>query len=116
MKKGPLSNKEKEYITNNLSKFDGDLSSLAEKMSRSKSIVKKFADSLAVQDEEEQATEEQATKELAEHKAGNLFARNEEMGVTVMTESASMASDESKQGREPQTPARYRQFIHKIKD
>jgi hypothetical protein len=89
MKKGPLSNKEKEYITKNLSKFDGDLSSLAE---------------------------EQATEEPAEHKAGDLFARNEERGVTVMTESASMASDESKQGREPQTPARYRQFIHKIKD
>jgi peptidoglycan hydrolase CwlO-like protein len=111
MKKGPLSNKEKEYITKNLSKFDGDLSSLAEKMDRSKPIVKKFADSLAVQEEEEQATEEPA-----EHKAGDLFARNEERGVTVMTESASMASYESKQGREPQTPARYRQFIHKIKD
>lgn len=110
MKKGPLSNKEKEYITKNLSRFDGDLSSLAEKMDRSKPIVKKFADSLAVENKE------QATEEPAEHKAGDLFARNEERGVTVMTESASMASDESKQGREPQTPARYRQFIHKIKD
>ena len=83
-------------------------------MDRSKPIVKKFADSLAVENKE-QATE-QATEEPAEHKAGDLFARNEQRGVTVMTESASMASDESKQGREPQTPARYRQFIHKIKD
>ncbi|SVB42981.1 uncharacterized protein METZ01_LOCUS195835, partial [marine metagenome] len=44
---------------------------------------------------------------------------NKERGVTVMTESASIAADESKAdktGDPSETPARYRQFIHKIKE
>lgn len=102
MKKGPLSNKEKEYITEHLS--DGT-KKLAEEMDRSESIVQKFADSLP--SEAEQRSD-----------VSNLFARNEERGVTVMTETASMAADENKnkEARTPQTPDRYRKYIHKIKE
>ncbi|SVA81304.1 uncharacterized protein METZ01_LOCUS134158, partial [marine metagenome] len=46
MKKGPLSQKEKEHITKNFSDFTGKIDKLADKMSRSKSIVQKFIDTL----------------------------------------------------------------------
>tara|TARA_B100000929_G_C15312395_1_gene354318 strand:- start:341 stop:658 length:318 start_codon:yes stop_codon:yes gene_type:complete len=103
MKKGPLSQKEKEYITKNFSGFTGKIDELADKMSRSKSIVQKFIDTL----------EEELTKTT---NASSLYAGNKERGVTVMTESASMAADESKADKTSETPARYRQFIHKIKE
>ena len=106
MKKGPLSQKEKEHITKNFSDFTGKIDELADKMSRSKSIVQKFIDTL----------EEEPTKTTD---ASSLYAGNKERGVTVMTESASIAADESKAdktGDPSETPARYRQFIHKIKE
>jgi len=100
MKKGPLSNKEKEYITKHSTE---EVSELAKGIDRSESIVQKFIDTL------EPPQEKGITSKL--------FARKEERGVTVMTESASMAGDESKDSREPnQTPSRYRKFIHKIKE
>jgi|TARA_R110000744_G_scaffold110231_7_gene207995 hypothetical protein len=100
MKKGPLSNKEKKHITKHRSREIGEI---ATEMDRSESIVQKFV----------------ATLEEPKEGASSLFARNEEYGVTVMTESASMASDAKRadnKDKEPQTPARYHQFIHKIKD
>ena len=101
MKKGPLSNKEKEQITTNRSREIGEI---AKEMDRSESIVQKFVDTL---EEESQPRED----------VSGLFARNEERGVTVMTESASMASDTNKTNDEnPQTPDRYKQFIHQIKE
>ena len=103
MKKGPLSQKEKENITKNFSDFTGKIDKLADKMSRSKSIVQKFIDTL-----EEKPTETTSVSDL--------YAGNKERGVTVMTESASIAADESKTDKTSQTPARYRQFIHKIKE
>ena len=106
MKKGPLSQKEKEHITKNFSDFAGKTGNLAEKMNRSESIVQKFIDTL-----EEEPTETTSVS--------NLYASNKEHGVTVMTESASIAADESKAdktGDPSETPARYRQFIHKIKE
>jgi hypothetical protein len=103
MKKGPLSNKEKEHITENRSREVGEI---AKEMDRSESIVQKFVDTL----EEEPDPKEDVSV---------LFVRNEEHGVTVMTESASMTSDENKnkdKEKKPETPDRYRQFIHKIKE
>ena len=104
MKKGPLSNKEKEYITANLSGFSGNMGELAETMNRSASVVQKFVDTLP------------KNQNSSGKDTGGLFARKKERGVTVMTEAASMAGDEGKTDRTPQTPPRYRQFIHKIKD
>ena len=103
MKKGPLSNQEKEYITKH---FSQGIDEIAKEMDRSESIVQKFVDTL----EEEPEPRENIS---------GLFARNEEHGVTVMTESASMASDKNKTNDEnevTQTPERYRQFIHQIKE
>ena len=103
MKKGPLSNKEKEHITQNRSREVGEV---AREMDRSESIVQKFVDTL---EEESQPRED----------VSGLFARDEKSGVTVMTESASITSDDNRakdEDRTPQTPGRYRQFIHRIKE
>jgi hypothetical protein len=102
MKKGPLSNKEKEYITEHLSE---GAEKLAKEMNRSESIVQKFVDNLPSDTEEKSDV-------------SGLFARNEERGVTVMTETASMAADEnkSKETKTPSSPDRYRKYIHKIKE
>lgn len=104
-KKGPLSNKEKKYIENNLDSIKSDADKVAELMNRSVATIAKYINSLPKKEE---------AKTI---KPGDLIARNEEMGVTVMTESASMAGDESKKQRKPnQNPERYTQYIHKIKE
>jgi len=105
MKKGPLSNKEKDFIKDNLVKFKDKMNELAAELGRSPSVIEKFVKTLspAAESKKENATE--------------LYAKNEERGVTVMTETASMAADESKQQRKSnQDPDRYTQCIHKIKE
>jgi hypothetical protein len=107
MKKGPLSSKEKEHITKNSSR---EVSEVAREMDRSESIVQKFVDTL------ESPAEHEPREDVS-----SLFVRNEEHGVTVMTESASLTSDENKakdktKEKTTETPNRYRQFIHKIKE
>jgi hypothetical protein len=99
MKKGPLSNEEKQFVTDNISQFD-NVENLADKMDRSVGILQRFIETL--------------TPKGAD--VGKLFARNEERGVTVMTEAASMASDKNKEERTPVSPDRFKQFIHKIKE
>ena len=98
MKKGPLSNKEKDFIKQNAKNFS-DISSLADDMNRSTAIVERFLQS------------DSNTEDVS-----RLFARKEDRGVTVMTQAASMASDENKKDRTIQTPQRYRKYIHKIKE
>ena len=102
MKKGPLSNKEKKYVTQNISKFVGEVGRLAETMGRSTSIIQKFVDTLE--------------KKPDISPVGSLFARKSDHGVTVMTEAASMASDANKAQKSPQPPSRYKKCIHKIKE
>ena len=99
MKKGPLSNKEKDFIQENAKSFS-DLQSLADKMDRSTAIIEKFLqNSSDVED------------------VSRLFARKEDRGVTVMTQAASMAGDQNKSDRAAvQAPQRYRKYIHKIKE
>jgi len=99
-KKGRLSKEEKKYIADNAS--DG-AESISENLNRSVAVVEKELLSI----------EEPETK----GQTGELMARNEKYGAVVMTENASMASDESKSKKdEPELPRRYRGSIHKIKD
>ena len=100
MKKGPLSNEEKEFIRNNAKDFSS-VEDLASKMDRSVLILTKFLASVA----------KETTQDVS-----SLFARKEERGVTVMTEAASIASDENKEKKDVQSPPRYRKYIHKIKE
>jgi ribosome-binding protein aMBF1 (putative translation factor) len=98
MKKGPLSNKEKEFIDGNKSMSNEDI---ADKLERSVKVISRYVEVRA---------EEDSTH------TSELFARKEDRGVTVMTEAASMAGDESKSNRKTKTPTRYQGVIHKIKE
>jgi|TARA_R100000664_G_C2657682_1_gene75349 hypothetical protein len=96
MKKGPLSNKEKDFIDNNSSM---ETEEIAEKLDRSVGVVSKYI---------EIKKEDSPTH--------GLFARKEDRGVTVMTEAASSQADENKQSRKTTSPRRYTGVIHTIKE
>ena len=98
MKRGPLSNKEKQFIDSNASM---SVQEVATKLERSVSVVSKYVD--VKKDEETTPTH-------------HLFARKEDRGVTIMTEAASMTADENKSKRTTASPKRYRGVIHKIKE
>lgn len=97
MKRGPLSNKEKKFIDDNKPM---NAEKIAAKLDRSIATVSKY---MEVNSEKPSSTH-------------GLFARKEEMGVTVMTEAASIAGDENKTKRKASTPTRYQGVIHKIKE
>ena len=73
MKKGPLSKKEKQFITENKNK---EIEKIAEELSRSVAVVKKFHQTIKNENEEAQLPP----------KSGDLFARNKRYGVVTMTE------------------------------
>ena len=101
MKKGPLSNQEKEYIKSNL---EMDVKELAVSMDRSTKIVDNFV---------VKCLKEKHYIKPKRSEVQNLMARSPERGVVVMTEAASMKSDEQK--KKPQAPRRYTNIIHQIK-
>jgi|TARA_B100000085_G_scaffold281397_1_gene307894 hypothetical protein len=111
MKKGPLSKKEKAYITANY--LDTTPTVMAGDMDRSVHVVDKFVSTLSF----EKNTEEKASTVEPSEKVGStssLFARNKKQGVTVMTEAASAKSDQARTfNRTP--PKRQRGMIHTIK-
>ena len=98
MKKGPLSNDEKEYLTENSHK---NIDLLSKNLDRSKKIISKFL----------QAAEQ---KQQPVSNVSNLIARDKEKGITIMTESASIESDATR--RKPKQPKRYEGCIHTIKE
>ncbi len=108
MKKGPLSNKEKEYIETFYKTTP--VKDLSHRMDRSLSIVKKFIDKMPA----EEPVKEEPPKVKQPSAASNLLARNEESGVVIMTEGSSMESDKNRKSSKP--PGRYSKFIHKIKE
>tara|TARA_R100000008_G_scaffold33121_1_gene18699 strand:+ start:2034 stop:2342 length:309 start_codon:yes stop_codon:yes gene_type:complete len=99
MKKGPLSKKEKEFIDNNVAIGVPDL---ATKLDRSTAVVSRYVETI--------------TDDSSTTSTHNLFARKKERGVTVMTEAASMASDDNKKARKTEMPARHKGAIHKIRE
>lgn len=96
MKKGPLSNKEKEFIQQNSS---NSIDELSKTMNRSTSIIESYLVKIS---------------DSSGH-AHSLYARKIDRGVTVMTEEASTASDENKT-KPLSAPKRYTNVIHKIKE
>ena len=100
MKKGPLSNEEKDFVRSNAKDFSS-IEDLASQMDSSVLILTKYLAGVATE----------TTQDIS-----SLFARKEERGVTVMTEAASLASDENKEKKDVQSPPRYRKYIHKIKE
>jgi hypothetical protein len=110
-KRGRLSKEEIQYISDH---SDDGADNIAEELDRSVSIIQKQMK------KQEQPKED----ENPGFKSGDLLARNEKFGAVVMTETASMASDESKKkNREPEKEkekpviaTRYRGSIHRIKE
>jgi len=115
MKKGPLSKKEKAYITKNHENMT--VRSMAGTMDRSVHMVDKYIATLGKETKVESAETPTPTSE-----PNQLYARNvAENGVvrsTIGTQAASMAADESRSKRkENQTGVapRMNQHIHIIK-
>jgi len=83
--KGPLSKVEKFYIENNK---DKKASELAKDLGRNQKTITKYIDSIEV-----------VKKHIAKSKsegqptAGELMAKNEKYGVSIMTQEASMAGE-----------------------
>lgn len=103
-KKGPLSKKEKTYIEENRSLA---VEELAKELDRSEASVRKHIATLKSEDKSQSL-------------AGQLMARNEKYGATIMTENASMAGDATKGKRQPSeeevnVAKRHRGSIHIIK-
>ena len=117
-KKGPLSQKEKSYVSKNYKAKS--VTEMAGHLKRSEYMVDKFVKTLSFENTEE--VSESAVDQPTEQKqstSDHLFAKNEERGVVVMTQAASMAADESKAKRKESTSdiaPRYKKYIHKIKD
>lgn len=110
MKKGPLSKTEKTFIQNLY--LSTSVAELSSEMNRSENMISKYIATLSSQTPEATPAVEQ---EPQVQDVSNLYARNKKYGATVMTETASVASDENKKAK-VKMPARTRSCIHRIKD
>lgn len=105
MKKGPLSKDEKSFIDSNPSLSN---EAIAKKLDRSVKTVCNYNQNLRPPKTETVAEKEQSDI--------NLYARNKDRGVVVMTETASIVSDEKKKKTNIMNTRKYRDIIHKIKE
>ena len=99
-KKGPLSKTEKFYIENNI---EADIETISKDLDRSVSLVTKYI---------EKTCPKTAPRII---NVGNLMAKKKDRGVTIMTESASSASDSNREIKKKPSPS-WQESIHKIKD
>ena len=99
-KKGPLSKVEKFYIENNI---ESDIETISKDLGRTSSIVSKYIEENCPEDDPRIIN------------VGDLMAMKKERGGTIMTESASAASDANKQFQKKSSPS-WQQSIHKIKE
>lgn len=105
-KKGPLSKEEKAFIDNNSNLSNEQL---AEKLDRSIKTVSNY-------NKKSSAAQEKRSNQTAPSNDIDLYARNKERGVVVMTENASIVSDEKKKKTNIMNTRKYRDIIHKIKE
>ena len=99
-KKGPLSKIEKFYIENNI---ESDIETISKDLGRTSSIILKHIEENCPKNDPRIIN------------VGDLMAKKKERGVTIMTESASAASDSTKQFQKKSSPS-WQQSIHKIKE
>lgn len=97
MKKGPLSKKDKEFIECNAGMA---IEELSKRLERSIEVLEKHLSK---------------NSKKANNNNISLFARNKDRGVVVMTESASMASDDNKKKVSLYETRKYKDSIHTIK-
>jgi hypothetical protein len=94
MKRGPISNSDKEYLLKNQNK---PLKLLAKKIQRSEESIQTFFDSL--KKEEEIATEKVEQIKRKDTPINNALVRNKKYGAVIMTPTASMIADDKKKIR-----------------
>lgn len=104
MRKGPLSKSEKEFISANTNMT---LTELATKLERSEKIIAAYLKTITTTPP---SSDDTTVSDM------NLYARNKDRGVVVMTESASMAADEKKTKLDMYSSRKYRDIIHKIRE
>ena len=116
-KRGPFSKEEREYIEKSKSKSSAYI---AKKLNRSQDSVEQYLNKTAEENMKVEPDQEPAQEpvEVKESLAMSLMARNEKYGAVVMTENASMVSDDSRRaraqkGRSP-VSSRYKSAIHVI--
>ncbi len=120
MKKGPLSKEEKSYIEKHYQ--ENSVAAMAGDLNRSEHMVEKHVAKMSFENKNPDRSmddDPSGNTNLNQGMAENLFARNKERGVTIMTENASMAADETKAKRKEAAngvPARMQRYIHKIKE
>lgn len=107
MKKGRLSQTEKDFIDSNV-KIGVD--AIANKLDRSTSVVASYLDMFHKKPTTEVKSDTEQPSDM------NLFARNEKRGVVAMTESASMSGDEKAKPKDVYATRKYKNAIHKIKE
>lgn len=104
MKKGPLSNNDKNFIQGNM---DLNIEDLASRLERTEKVVKQYVEELA----------EASSPPVQETLSMQQFGRNKKYGVVVMTENASTMGDESrKKPKALEEIRKYRGAIHKIRE
>lgn len=103
MKRGPLSQKDKEYIIKNK---DKDVKALSKKLKRTEISIAAFLESIKPVEIKEPAPPTPTSAALV---------RNKKFGAVVMTETSSMISDEIRKqnlANKPQVSSRYKNAIH----
>lgn len=116
-KKGPLSKAEKEVIATMFIHGDG-IEIISDAINRSEKVVVKYLDS--VKAPEPLVIDKKTGEPITNSKkgeTGKMFARNEKYGATIMTQNASVASDESRATRQESANSanRFAGRIHVIK-
>ena len=107
MKRGPLSQKDKEYLEKNK---DKDALSLSKKLKRNEDSIQKYLDELKTEPAIESIIEPPKETILSSN-----LTRNKKYGAVIMTENASMISDEIRKKKILKgTPisGRYKNAIH----
>lgn len=110
MKRGPLSQKDKEYLEKNK---DKDVIALSKKLKRNEDSVQKYLDEIKTETAIESTPEPPKETLLSSN-----LTRNKKYGAVIMTENASMISDEIRKNKILKgTPisGRYKNAIHIIK-
>ncbi len=109
-KKGPLSKVEKEQIAE-MFLHGHDVATISDATNRSENVIAKYLNNVNLE------VAEETTTNIQKGEAGKMFARNEKYGATIMTQNASVASDESRAKRTESANSanRFEGRIHVIK-
>lgn len=108
MKRGPISNSDKEYLLKNQNK---PLKILAKKLQRSEESIQAFFDSF--KKEEDIAIEKAEQIKRKDTPINNALVRNKKYGAVIMTPTASMIADDKKKARKNNKfGSKTQNFIH----